>query len=84
MCVLQAYLAAPEAAPEGIQFAKQALCAFTSEEFAPGEARRITLHVQPEGFRYWQEGEGWRMLSQPRTLLLGFSSEELPLSIRLD
>ena len=56
VCVLQAYLAAPEAAPEGIQFAKQALCAFTSEEFAPGEARRITLHVQPEGFRYWQEG----------------------------
>ena len=83
VCVLQGYLTAPEDAPEGVQFAQRALCTFASEEFAPGETKTLRLEIPPESFRYWREGEGWHALSQPRTLLLGFSSEDLPLGIQI-
>ena len=45
--------------------------------------KTLRLEIPPESFRYWREGEGWHALSQPRTLLLGFSSEDLPLGIQI-
>ena len=79
--VPQVYLAAPAARPAGAQFAPQTLVAFDRVTLAGGEERDVTLHVAPRAFQYWSVGsKQWVKPSGPRTLLVGDSSRDLPLT----
>jgi beta-glucosidase len=79
--VPQVYLAAPATKPAGVQFAPKTLVAFDRVTLNAGEVRDITLHVVPRAFQYWSvENKRWVKPAGPRSLLVGNSSSELPLS----
>lgn len=79
--VVQAYLGAPRPAPAGAAFAKRALAWFDRITLAAGEQRRVKLHIPPERLRYWSErDQSWRDARGGRTLYVGRSSRDLPLS----
>jgi beta-glucosidase len=79
--VPQVYLAAPTTRPAGVQFAPKTLVAFDRISLDPGEAREVTLHVAPRAFEYWStEGRQWVKPAGPRSLLVGNSSMDLPLT----
>ena len=79
--VPQAYLQAPANAPAGVQFAPRTLAAFDRLTLKPGESRRVTLELAPRAFQYWSVAEKkWITPSGPRTVLVGNSSRDLPLS----
>ncbi len=79
--VPQVYLAAPSTRPVGIQFAPRTLVAFDRVTLGAGEERRVTVHVVLRSFQYWSvEKAQWMKPDGPRTLLLGTSSRDLPLS----
>jgi beta-glucosidase len=79
--VVQAYLGAPRPAPAGAAFAERALASFDRITLAAGEQRRMQLHIPPERLRYWSEREhAWRDARDGRTVYIGRSSRDLPLS----
>lgn len=82
--VVQLYLGAPRPAPAGAAFAKRALAAFDRVTLAPGEQRRVRLHIPPERLRYWSErDQAWRDARRGRTLYVGRSSRDIALSTRV-
>lgn len=83
--VPQVYLDAPTKKPEGVQFAPKTLVAFDRVKLAPGEEREVTLTVAPRAFEYWSTGnKGWVKPGGSRTLMVGSSSEDLPLSAEVN
>jgi beta-glucosidase len=79
--VVQAYVGAPRPAPAGAAFAERALAAFDRITLAAGEQRRVQLHIPPERLRYWSErDQSWIDARDGRTVYVGASSRDLPLS----
>jgi beta-glucosidase len=82
--VVQAYVGAPRPAPAGAAFAERALAAFDRITLAAGEQRRVQLHIPPERLRYWSvRDQSWIDARDGRTVYVGRSSRDLPLSIML-
>jgi beta-glucosidase len=82
--VVQVYLGAPETPPAGAVFAVRALADFARITLAPGAARRVNLHVAPERLRYWSMADSvWRVAPGARTIHVGRSSRDLPLTFRV-
>ncbi|MES2016050.1 MAG: glycoside hydrolase family 3 C-terminal domain-containing protein [Pseudomonadota bacterium] len=83
--VVQAYVGAPHAAPAGVAFAKRALAAFDRITLAAGEQRRVQLHIAPERLRYWSNRDhAWHNARLGRTVYVGRSSRDLPLSKKVE
>lgn len=79
--VVQAYVGAPRPAPAGVSFAKRALASFGRITLAPGEQRRVQLHIPAERLRYWSKrDQSWHDARTGRTVYVGSSSRDLPLS----
>jgi beta-glucosidase len=79
--VVQAYLGAPRPAPAGAAFARRALASFDRITLAAGEQRRVQLHIPPERLRYWSNrDQSWHDARDGRTVYIGRSSRDLPLS----
>jgi len=82
--VVQVYLGAPETLPAGAAFAVRALADFVRITLEPGVSRRVHLHVAPERLRYWSIAESaWRDAPAARTIHVGRSSRDLPLTFRI-
>ena len=84
--VPELYLDAPASKPGGAQFAPKTLVAFDRVALAPGETKTVTLPIAPRAFEYWAvAGESGKWTTPPgaRTLHLGPSSRELPLTATL-
>ncbi len=84
--VPELYLDAPASRPEGAQFAPKALVAFDRVTLAAGETKTVTLPIAPRAFEYWAvagEGGKWKTLGGARTLHVGTSSRDLPLTATL-
>lgn len=82
--VVQAYLGAPRPAPAGAAFAERALASFDRITLAAGEQRRVRLHIPPERLRYWSNrDQSWHDARDGRTVYVGRSSRDLPLSTRV-
>jgi beta-glucosidase len=76
--VPQVYLGAPSQIPVGVQFPVRALVAFDRIHLSPGEAKTVTLHVQPRQLQYWSTAGGkWVTASGKRTVSVGASSRDL-------
>ncbi len=81
--VVQVYVGPPDPAPEGVQFALRALTAFDRVTIPVGGARVVTLHVSPQRLRYWSLADNaWHDARAGRTVYVGGSSRDLPLSTR--
>jgi beta-glucosidase len=76
--VPQVYLGAPSVIPSGVDFPVRALAAFDRIHLAAGEAKTVTLHVEPRQLQYWSTKEGkWITATGKRTLSVGASSRDL-------
>jgi beta-glucosidase len=81
--VVQVYVGAPDPPPDGVQFAPRALTAFDRVTIPAGGARVVTLHVSPQRLRYWSLADNaWHDARAGRTVYVGGSSRDLPLSTR--
>lgn len=79
--VPQVYLDAPRAKPVDGAVAVRALAGFDRVHLAPGETRRVTIEVDPRRMDYWSEkAKGWKVVSGARTVLVGRSEQDLPLT----
>jgi beta-glucosidase len=76
--VPQVYLSAPGEIPSGVQFPVRALAAFDRIHLAAGEAKTVTLHVEPRQLQYWSTANSkWQTATGKRTLSVGASSRDL-------
>ena len=76
--VPQVYLSAPSEIPAGVQFPVRALVAFDRVHLAAGEAKTVTLHVEPRLMQYWSTKSGaWETAAGKRTVSVGASSRDL-------
>jgi beta-glucosidase len=83
--VPQVYLQAPASQPDGIQFAPKTLAAFDRVTLQPGEEQELTLQIAPRAFQYWStKTNSWVKPDGPRTVLVGNSSRDLPLSAEVN
>ena len=83
--VPQVYLGAPGEAPSGVQFPVRALVAFDRVHLAPGESKRVTIHVEPRQLQYWStKGQKWTAPTGKRTVSVGASSRDLRLHQDVD
>ncbi len=81
--VVQVYVGAPDPAPDGVEFAPRALAAFERVTIPVGGARLVTLHIAPQRLRYWSLADSaWHDARAGRTVYVGGSSRDLPLSAR--
>jgi len=81
---VQLYVGPPDPAPEDVAFAPRALAAFDRVSVAPGATRIVRLHVAPQRLRYWSlSDKAWRDARAGRTVYVGGSSRDLPLSARV-
>jgi beta-glucosidase len=82
--VPQVYLDRPAGNIPGVQFAPRTLVAFERISLAPRESRTVTLSIDPRAFQYWATAtDTWVTPPGARTVRLGFSAGELPLSTSL-
>jgi beta-glucosidase len=83
--VPQAYLSAPSEIPSGVQFPVRALVAFDRIHLAAGEAKTVTLYVEPRQLQYWSTANTkWETATGKRTLSVGASSRDLRLEQTID
>ena len=83
--VPQVYLSAPSEIPQGVQFPVRALAGFDRIHLAAGEAKTVTLHVEPRQLQYWSTKEGkWITATGKRTVSVGASSRDLRLNETID
>lgn len=76
--VPQVYLGAPSEIPAGVQFPVRALAAFDRIHLTAGEAKTVTLHVEPRQLQYWSTKDGvWVTAAGKRTVSVGASSRDL-------
>ncbi|PNE39210.1 glycoside hydrolase family 3 C-terminal domain-containing protein [Streptomyces noursei] len=80
--VAQVYLgASPEVkAPQ----ADKALAGYAKVELAPGQSRRVTVHVAGQQLKYWNSAtHGWSTGAGTRSVYVGSSSTSLPLETKV-
>ena len=78
--VAQIYLGAPKNPPGGAQFAVKALAQFERVTLAPGQAKSLTLHVEPRRLQYWSSADGrWQTATGSRTVYASASSRDIRL-----
>ncbi len=83
--VPQVYLGAPAEIPAGVQFPVRALVAFDRIQLAAGEAKTVTLHVEPRQLQYWSTADSkWVAATGKRTLSVGASSRDLRVEKAID
>jgi beta-glucosidase len=83
--VPQVYLGAPSEIPIGVQFPVRALAAFDRIHLAAGEAKTVTLKVEPRQLQYWSTKDGkWVAATGKRTLSVGASSRDLRVEQSID
>jgi len=83
--VPQVYLGAPSKIPAGAQFPVRALAAFDRIHLAVGEAKTVTLHVEPRQLQYWSTKDGkWATADGKRTVYVGASSRDLRVEQTID
>ena len=83
--VPQVYLSAPFEIPAGVQFPVRALVAFDRIHLAAGEAKTVTLHVEPRQLQYWSTADSkWVTATGKRTLSVGASSRDLRVEQAID
>jgi len=79
----QVYIGAPEV-PKGVQVVPQKLVAFDRVELAPGQEKRLTLHISKRELSYWSTKNGyWILPSGDRELAVGSSSRDIRLSMQV-
>jgi beta-glucosidase len=81
--VAQAYLDAPDVRPDGVQFSVRTLAAFQRVTLGAGEAKTVSLHIQPRALEYWSISEGKWIRAGGRQLRVGASSRDLKLNARV-
>ncbi|MBA0052619.1 beta-glucosidase [Streptomyces sp. AJS327] len=80
--IAQVYLGA--APGLGVTQAPKALAGYAAARLEPGESTRLTVELPAERFRYWDPTtREWTVGAGARTLSVGPSSSELPLTARL-
>ncbi len=78
--VPQVYLGAPREIPAGVQFPVHSLAAFDRIHLEPGEAKTITLHIEPRQLQYWSsKNQKWIAARSKRVVSVGSSSRDLRL-----
>jgi beta-glucosidase len=79
--VPQVYIGPPGTAlPEGHATAPQKLVGFERVELAPGDARRVSVHVGAPELSHWSKVErGWVVPPGPRAVHVGASSRDIRL-----
>ena len=83
--VPQAYLGAPAAVPEGVQFPVRKLIDFARVRIPAGKSQGVVLHIPERQLQYWSTNEQkWVTLTASRTVSVGGSSRSLPLHQQLD
>jgi beta-glucosidase len=76
--VPQVYVSAPSEIPNGVQFPVRALAAFDRVHIGAGDAKTVTLHVEPRQLQYWSTKDSkWETASGKRTVSVGASSRDL-------
>ncbi len=79
--VPQVYVDAPADKPAGVQFAPRVLAGFERVTLAARESRTVTITLPGRAFQYWAvAGNRWQTPSGSRSVEIGLSSRELPLS----
>jgi hypothetical protein len=82
--VPQVYLAAPEQRPSGVDFPVHALATFGRVHLDAGQTREVSLHVPPRRLESWSSAENkWIKPGGAREVLVGGSSRDLPLSVKV-
>jgi len=82
--VAQLYLGAPENPPAGAQFAVRAPAPFERVPLAPGQAKSLTLLVEPRRLQYWSVTAGkWQFVTGARIIYVGASSRDIRLQAEL-
>jgi beta-glucosidase len=78
--VPQVYLGAPKNPPAGAQFALRQLVQFDRISIPAGQAKTVTLRVEPRRLQYWSTAEDrWRTAAGVRTVYVGASSRDVKL-----
>jgi beta-glucosidase len=82
--VPQVYVEAPAEKPSGAQFAPRILAGFDRVTLAPGQSTTVTIAIPKRSFEYWSvQDNGWKTPAGSRTLRVGLSSRDLPVSVSL-
>ena len=82
----QVYVGPPSDQPAGVQFAVRSLAQFDRVELAPGESKKVTLHVNRRALSYWSEAQQkWILDADGRTVSVGDADavSHLPLQTTL-
>ena len=82
--VPQMYLSAPAEKPQGAQFAPRVLAGFDRVTLSPGQTKTVAVDVPLRSFQYWStQTNGWASPPGSRSIQVGLSSRDLPLSAPL-
>jgi beta-glucosidase len=79
--VVQVYLDAPAEGPDGVQFAARTLAAFDRVGLAAGEAKDVSMHVNPRSLEYWSVAENKWVRAAKREVRIGSSSRNLKMRV---
>jgi beta-glucosidase len=75
--VAQVYLEKPLHLPAGVQFADRILAGFERIQLAPGESKRVIIHIPERQLQYWSTSQQrWLTPPSPRHFWLGSSSRD--------
>jgi Fibronectin type III-like domain len=70
--VAQVYVGPPADQPAGIQFAVRSLAQFQRVELAPGQSRKLVLHIAARNLSYWSSSaQRWILDSAGRSVYVG-------------
>jgi beta-glucosidase len=76
--VAQAYIGPPAGGP--VDFAPKSLAGFERIELAPGQGRRIAIHIDARALSYWStDRHAWVMPEGSREIYVGSSSRDIRL-----